>query len=271
MRSWISPKEAAEAMRRGRGKGIRVAVLDSGIERDHPRFANVKWADDIAIVQEGYQLGIEQGDGRDLFGHGTAVAGIIHQVAPEAEIGSFRVLGGSIESKTSIVLEGARQAIERGYHILNCSLGCTIAEHVLKYKSWVDEAYVRGVHVVAACNNHDFTRQEWPAFFSSVISVNMARCQRDGVIYYRPDSLVEFAAGGVDVEVPWLGRSSRRMTGSSFAAPRVAGMLACLLSEVPDLPPTEAKALLHRLALPWSRDLLTTEEENPGSSKITQG
>lgn len=262
MKPWVTPDEAAEAMRRGRGKGVRVAILDSGVERDHPMLRGVKWADDIAVVQEGYHLGIEPGDGRDLFGHGTAVAGIIHQAAPEAEIGSFRVLGGSIESKTSIVLEGARQAIELGYHVVNCSLGCTIAEHVLKYKSWVDEAYLRGVHVVAACNNHDFSRQEWPAHFTSVISVNMARCQRDDVIYYRPDSLVEFAAGGVDVEVPWLDGGVRRMTGSSFAAPRVTGMLACLLSEIPALTPIDAKALLHRLALPWSQDLLAGEPKN---------
>lgn len=269
MKPWVNPQDAAEAMRRGRGRGVRVAILDSGVERDHPMLANVKWGDDIAIVQEGYQLGVEPGDGRDLFGHGTAVAGIIHRFAPEAEIGSFRVLGGSIESKTTIVLEGARQALERGYHILNCSLGCTIQQHVLKYKSWVDEAYLRGVHVVAACNNHDFSRQEWPAFFSSVISVNMARCRRDGVIYYRPDSLVEFAAGAVDVDVPWIGGGMRKMTGSSFAAPRVAGMLACLLSEMPGLSPTDAKALLHRLALPWSRELL--EGSDPGDMPQAQG
>ena len=131
---------------------------------------------------------------------------------------------------------------------------------MLKYKSWVDEAYLRGVHVVAACNNQDFSRQEWPAFFSSVIAVNMARTERDGAIYYKPGSLVEFAAQGVDVEVPWKDATSKRVTGSSFAAPKVAGMLACLLSEAPDLPPLEAKALLHRLALPWTSELLAPNQ-----------
>lgn len=263
MRRWIDPKEAAEAIRRGTGKGVKIAILDSGVERDHPQLAGVRWADDVAVVQQGYQLKTEPGAGCDLFGHGTAVAGIIHRIAPEAEIGSFRVLGGSVEGKTRIVHEGARLAIERGYHILNCSLGCTIAEHVLKFKEWVDEAYLKGVHVVAACNNHDFSRQEWPAFFSSVIAVNMARCQRDGVIYYRRDSLVEFAAGGVNVEVPWIAGGQRRMTGSSFAAPRVAALLARLISEFPDLSTTDAKAILHRLALPWSRDLLDGSGEPP--------
>ena len=95
---------------------------------------------------------------------------------------------------------------------------------------------------------------------SSVIAVNMARTERDGAIYYKPGSLVEFAAQGVDVEVPWKDASSKRVTGSSFAAPKVAGMLACLLSEAPGLPPLEAKALLHRLALPWTRELLAPNQ-----------
>ena len=87
-----------------------------------------------------------------------------------------RVIGShteSLSSRTAIILEGARQAIDRGYHILNCSLGCGIPEHVLKYKTWVDEAFVQGVHVVAACNNVDFGRPEWPAFFTSVLAVNI--------------------------------------------------------------------------------------------------
>lgn len=251
----LSLDTAIDALQHGRGKGVRIAVLDTGIEKDHPNLSKVTWGDDIAIVEESLRLSEAPGEGVDLFGHGTAVAGIIHEIAPEAEIASFRVLGSSVDAKTSVVLRGALLAIERGYHILNCSLGCTIADHVLRYKHWVDEAYLKGVHVVAACNNQDFSRQEWPAFFSSVIAVNMARTERNGVIYYKPGSLVEFAAQGVDVEVPWLGGSTKRVTGSSFAAPKITGLLACLLSEFPNLPPLEAKALLHRLALPWTREL----------------
>src|SRR5205085_5626613 len=186
----------------------------SGIEITHPAFEGRPLCDDLAIVEDGCRLKVVPGEGRDLFGHGTAVAGIIHEVAPEAEIGSIRVLGESLSARTAIVLEGARQAIERGYHILNCSLGCSIPEHVLKYKSWVDEAYLRGVHVVAACNNHDFARPEWPGFFSSVLTVNMARTEQDGEIYYRPGQLVEFAARGIDVEVPWSGGLRKKVTGS---------------------------------------------------------
>ncbi|HEV7866376.1 MAG TPA: S8 family serine peptidase, partial [Chthoniobacteraceae bacterium] len=243
MNPWITPEEAWAAIQRGRGKGVRIAVLDSGIEADHPDLGGLELVDDIAVVEDGMKLKVVPGGGRDLFGHGTAVAGILRAAAPEAEIGSIRVLGESLSARTAIILEGARQAIERGYHILNCSLGCGVPEHVLKYKSWVDEAYLKGVHVVAACNNQDSGRPEWPGFFTSVITVNMARTEENGHVFYKPGHLVEFAARGVDVDVPWSGGGTKKVTGSSFAAPRVAGMLACLLSEVPRIPPLQAKAL----------------------------
>lgn len=252
MSRWISPEEAREAIQRGRGKRIRIALLDSGVEADHPALSSLHLADDIAIVQEGLKLKVVPGEGRDLYGHGTAVAGILNQAAPEAEIGSIRVLGESLSARTAIILEGARQAIERGYHIVNCSLGCGIPEHVLRYKNWVDEAYTKGVHVVAACNNQDSGRPEWPGFFTSVLTVNMARVEEPGEIYYRPGGLVELSARGVDVDVPWCGGSTKMVSGSSFAAPQVAGMLACLLSEIPDITPAQAKALFQRVARPWN-------------------
>lgn len=260
MKSWITPEEAWAAIQRGRGRGVRIAILDSGVEIDHPALGGVPLVDDIAIVEDGMRLVTVPGEGRDVFGHGTAVAGILRVAAPEAELGSIRVLGESLASRTAIILEGARQAIERGYHILNCSLGCGVPEHVLKYKSWVDEAYLRGVHVVAACNNQDSGRPEWPGFFTSVLTVNMARTDGNGELFYRPGHLVEFAARGVDVEVPWCGGATKKVTGSSFAAPRLAGMLACLLSEEPRIPPLQVKALFHRMAQPWTRAITGPNE-----------
>lgn len=262
MSRWISPEEALAAIQRGRGRGVRIAILDSGVEFAHPALAGMPVADDIAIVEDGTSLAVVPGEGRDLYGHGTAVAGILHAEAPEAEIGSIRVLGETLASRTAIILEGARQAIERGYHILNCSLGCSIPEHVLKYKSWVDEAYLRGIHVVAACNNEDFGRPEWPGFFTSVLTVNMARTDGNGDLYYRPGHLVEFAARGVNVDVPWCDGAMKKVTGSSFAAPRLAGMLACLLSVEPRLKPLEAKTLFHRLARPWTRAITGPNEHS---------
>jgi subtilisin family serine protease len=245
---WPSLENAGRFLAQGCGRGVKVAVLDSGIERNHPALAGLVLEDDLAVVDDGMQLQIVPGEGQDTFGHGTAVAAIIHQLAPEAAIGSFRVLGHHLRSRTMIIREAARLALERGYQILNCSFGCGRNDHVLYYKDWVDEAYLRGRHVVAACNNQDFTKREWPGHFPTVLTVNFADFQRREEFGFRRGHLVEFVARGQDIEVPWLGGVQKRVTGSSFAAPHVTGLLARLTSGLPALSPLQAKALMQELA-----------------------
>ena len=252
MAQWIGLEQAIRALAEGDGRGVKIAVLDSGVELSHPSLTGMRLADDLAIMPSGPKLRVVVGAGRDIFGHGTAVASVIKTLAPQAQIGSIRVLGSNNTSRTAIIQRAALEALDRGYQILNCSFGCAIQGQVLQYKFWVDDAYVKGVHVVAACNNEDFTKPEWPAYFPSVIAVNMARTSKDSIFYYRRGTLVEFAAMGVDVKVPWSGGSEKVVTGSSFAAPRVAALLARLLSVHPDITPLQAKAILHEIATPWT-------------------
>jgi hypothetical protein len=201
-------------------------------------------ADDVAVSSDGIRLQIQEGSGNDVFGHGTAVAGILLETAPEVIIGSFRALDGRNRSRSFIIAECARQAVSRGYHILNCSFGCRgLGKYVMEYKDWTDEAYTRGVHIVAACSNIHYTVREWPAHFPSVISVGVADCE-PGEIHYQPNAMVSLYAKGERVTVPWMGGSWRVETGSSFAAPRVTGLLARLLSRYPGLRPDLAKAFL---------------------------
>jgi subtilisin len=248
---WISPAEAADALRHGTGRGIRIAVLDSGVDWSHPALESARRADDVRLRAQDGQLTVEEADGHDVFGHGTAVAGIIHELAPDAEIGSFRVLDESNRARSEIICEGARLALDRGYDVLNCSFGARLREQVLMFKEWTDRAYLERRHVVAACNNEDFRRSEWPGDFTSVITVNMGRgVPGDAFFLNKPGSLVEFMALGVNVRLPWRDGQWVVTTGSSFAAPRVAALLARLLSIQPALPPGEAKSLLLRTARP---------------------
>ena len=253
MVNWIDLNQAERAIEKATGRGIKIAVLDSGVESSHPQLCPLSLVDDLAVIAEGNKLRVVAGGGRDTFGHGTAVAGVIRELAPEAMIGSIRVLGHDNTSRTKIIQRAAQEALDRGYNILNCSFGCAIESQVLQYKNWVDEAYLKGVHVVAACDNDDFTRTEWPAFFSSVIAVNMARTDNDRVFYYLRGTLAEFATKAVNVKVPWSGSAYKIVTGSSFAAPRLTALLARLISEYPRLAPLEAKAILHKLAVPWTK------------------
>jgi subtilisin family serine protease len=188
--------EARQALATGKGKGIKIAVIDSGVEAAHPGLKGLTLADDLAFELDanGTTIKAKPGQATDSFGHGTAVAGIIRDLAPEAEIGSFRVLSAELKGKSAVIAAGATQAIKLGYNILNCSLGCGKRDHVFAYKAWVDEAFVAGRHVVAACNNQYYAKEEWPAYFPTVCAVNFTREEERGPFYYRNKKMVSFAA-----------------------------------------------------------------------------
>jgi subtilisin family serine protease len=255
LKTWISLEQARSALAEGTGKGVRVAVLDSGIEISHPGLGKLKLADDLAFKSDGNTVHLEPGAGLDVNGHGTGIAGIIRALAPEARIGSFRVLRMGpydLTSKRDIIHRAALEAIDRGYRILNCSFGCRgEKEFIMEFKDWVDEAYIKGVHVISACSNSDFTQREWPAYFPTVVTVDKANLERADQFFYRPGSLVEFVAKGQYSDLLWLDGQRKSGFGTSFAAPVATALLARLLSVYPGLSPLAAKELLRLIAKPW--------------------
>lgn len=243
---WITPDEIQHALEHGDGRNVRIAILDSGVDATHPQLGGVELADDVSVVSEGGRISTkESGDG-DVFGHGTAVAGIIHQWAPAATLGSIRVLGHFKESRATVIREGIRQAALRGYHIVQCSFGAPARpQDAATYKAWIDALYLRGIHIVAAGSNTGFQTAEWPAHFPTVIGVGADPLGREG-LYLARGGLIEFAARGEEEAALWPGGGTRKLVGSSFAAPRVAAFLARILSMRPGLNPLIAKAaLLH--------------------------
>lgn len=241
------------ALQQGRGAGVGVAILDSGVECNHPALEGFSLSDDLAYtVGENGLIQSGPGEGLDVYGHGTAIASVIRRVAPEARIGSFRVLNANLGAKVALISAAVEDAIRLRYNILNCSFGCADAygRHLPTFKEWIDQAYLGGIHVVAACNNHNFEAVEWPGHFPTVLTCNMGRHKTDDVYYLRRN-LVEFVARGVDEHLPWNGGAFKVVSGSSYAAPIVSGLVARLLSRVPDADPLLVKSVLRRHAKPW--------------------
>jgi len=250
-KSWPSLEEAKEAARLGTGAGVRVAVIDSGIESDHPRLSGLTIRDSVGFEEDDGLVKMIEAGGRDTYGHGTAVAGIIHEVAPGAELGSFRVIDARSVSRTHLICAGVREAMNRGYQVLNCSFGCRgLAKFILPHKEWADEAWLRGAHIVAACSNSDTFETEWPSHFASVVGVDLADTSTDD-LFFRSDRLVSFSAKGENVEVAWIGGGVQVQTGTSFAAPRVSGIIARILSVFPDIPPAMMHTVLSSVSEPW--------------------
>lgn len=255
---WITPQQARDALRNGKGQGVKVAILDSGIDHTHPALASLRLAGRKTVIEGDLGPEVVDDGGGDLFGHGTAVAYLVHQTAPEAEIGSYKVFEtteGRCSGRAALLEAAVLDAIANGYHIINCSFGTPAKPVIYRYfKSWIDAAYLADIHVVTACNNLDYTQPEWPAHFPSVVAVNMGRV-RPGKFHYRAGQLVEFFAHGDKIRVPWLQHDWKKMTGSSYAAPVLAGLTARLLSCHPGLSAPLVKAVLREVAEPWSADV----------------
>jgi len=255
---WTTLTQARKALREGTGKGVRIAVLDSGLDDSHPALKPVSLIGKKAVVDGEMGPEVVEDTETDLFGHGTAVTYLLHQPSPEADIGSYKVFQnseGRCSGRAALLEAAVQDAIRSGYHIINCSFGTPARPVIFRYfKSWIDAAYLADVHVVTACNNVDYTRAEWPAHFPSVIAVNMGRV-RPGKFHYRPGQLVEFFAHGDKLRVPWLNHEWKKMTGSSYAARHLAGLTARLLSVHPGLSAPLLKAILRQVAEPWSADV----------------
>jgi subtilisin len=223
------------------GAGVRVCILDSGIEAGHPLVGPVQGAFAISVDDAGEAI-VSDDDSGDRCGHGTACAGVIRGLAPECELISVRVLGEGYKGSGKVLLAGLRWAIEQGYDVVNMSLSTTKRDFAALLHELADSAYFRRTVLVASA--HNMPVESYPWRFSSVISVGSHEEPDPFVYYYNPEPPVEFFARGLEVDVAWLEGSTLRCTGNSFATPHVSGLCALILSKHPRLPPFQLKSVL---------------------------
>jgi subtilisin family serine protease len=205
------------------------------------------WAEPVVDEHGAVHYNHEPHD--DLFGHGTACAGIIHRIAPEAEIYSIRVLGRTLSGRGATFLAGLRWAIEQGMDVVNLSLGTTRPEFAAPLHELADAAYFQRTALVTAANNLPVA--SYPSLFATVVSVACyASAPEDDPLafYCNPSPPVEFGAPGIDIRVAWLDGGMITATGNSFAAPHLTGVIALLRGKHPELTPAETKAVLRALA-----------------------
>jgi subtilisin len=223
------------------GAGVRVAILDSGIEAGHPVVGEVQEAYAVSVDAEG-NAEISEDEQGDRCGHGTACAGIVRSLAPDAELISIRVLGEGYTGSGRVMLAGLRWAIEQGFDVVNMSLSTTKKDLASLLHELADEAYFRRTLLVASA--HNMPVESYPWRFSSVISVGSHEADDPLVYYFNPEPPVEFFARGLEIDVAWLGGSTLRCTGNSFATPHISGICALILGKHPGLTPFQVKSIL---------------------------
>jgi subtilisin family serine protease len=263
-RDWnINAIGAPEAWAAGyTGSGVTVAIVDTGVDLDHPDLVTNLFVNPGEIAGNGidddgngyvddvhgYDFANRDADPDDVHGHGTHVAGSVAAanngfgatgVAPDATILPVKVLGDNGSGSSLDVAAGIRYAADLGAEIINLSLGGGYSSAI---ESAIAYAQSLGAFVVAASGNEYATMPGFPARFSSaydnVLSVG-AHDSADNVAAFSNDvggsGAVQVDAPGVNIFSTYVGGSYATMAGTSMATPHVAGLAALALSADPSL------------------------------------
>jgi subtilisin len=223
------------------GLNIQVAILDTGIDRDHPDLQDNILAG-ISFLYYSYPWMWNSGAYDDDHGHGTWCAGIVGAiendvgvkgVAPVVDIVAVKVLDSSGSGQVSDIVAGIEWCIDNCIDVISMSFGSTSYSSTLN--NACNEAYQNGIVLVSAAGNegdgnpstNDVT---YPAKFSTVIAVS-AIDESDAIASFSSDgSEVELSAPGVNIESTGLNGGYETHSGTSGACPHVAGTVALLIS-----------------------------------------
>jgi subtilisin len=225
----------------GTGSGVTVAVIDSGVEGGHPAVGGAL-RESVRIELSGADTAVVRDEAVDAVGHGTACAGIIHGLAPAAELVSIRVLGADNRGKGLAFAAGLDWAIARGASVVNLSLSSRSEALYATFHDLADRAYFANCLLVCAANN--VAVASYPSLFAAVVSVAAHDVRDPETWFYNPRPPVEFGAFGLDVDVAWRDGGRIVATGNSFAAPHIAGLAARIRAAHPAATPFEIKTIL---------------------------
>ena len=268
MAQWhLTVLNAAQAWENAKGKGVLVAVIDTGIDSGHADLSDAVISAETAIPADYYaeegMFPAEYQGGGDNLGHGTHVAGIIGArengvgctgIAPESSILSIKALeryGTQGKGRSSWVAAAVAMAVEEHVDIINLSVGGTVVRDELLYLS-IQRAVDAGIAVVCAAGNTNTPVLMYPAAYEETIAVSALKAQGDSVTfasgYSNSGDWIDFSAPGSSILSTIPGGYDTR-SGTSMACPMVSGALALLYSSDPLLTTKQAVSILRGSAL----------------------
>lgn len=240
-----------------KGASVKVAIIDTGIDVNHPEFSG-------RISPLSYNSCSKTNDLIDIQdknGHGTHVAGIIGAadnnigiigVAPEVEIVAVKAQCPSVTNGSFSdfdLINAINYVAKQKINVLNMSLGSQVKSGLVEQA--VADATSNGVIVVAAAGNNASSLPFYPASYNGVISVSALRYD-----IYDPSSIgrikpdysytnygdrIDFSAPGTDIYSTYLNGGYKSLSGTSMASPQVAGVVALVLAQNPSFNLTQVK------------------------------
>jgi subtilisin family serine protease len=227
------------------GTGVKVAIIDTGIDLDHPDLkANIK--DNVNIINS-------RKTGDDDHGHGTHVAGTVAAidneigvvgVAPQAELYAVKALDRKGSGFLSDVIAGLEWCIANDMQVVNMSLGTSV--EVQSLHDAVIAVNEAGIIQVASAGNEYGGPVGYPAAYDEVIAVSATDNTDTIADFSSVGPKVELAAPGVNIPSTWKGGDYKTISGTSMAAPHVTGTIALVL--VLAIDQTDVRAILEATA-----------------------
>jgi thermitase len=233
------------------GSGIKVAVIDTGVDTTHPAFQGRlvpqnEWHDFVSGDASPQEDGLPTDA---AFGHGTGVAGLIVQVAPKAQIMPLRVLDSNGQGNELNLVAAISWAITHRADVINLSLGSEKSSSAVN--NMIKAASRLGIVVVASAGNNAVHKSNFPAsnsknysnvlsVASSSVSVNSTGTNLAGLPYsfawawysnYGPD--ISVVAPGENLFTPFPGKAGKSWNGTSFSTALISGSMALRMAQRP--------------------------------------
>jgi subtilisin family serine protease len=223
----VSRVNAYNAWNYTQGDGVKVGVIDTGIDYNHP--------DLKPNYAGGYNIVKQNNDPMDDHGHGTHVAGTIAAVrdlkgvvgvAPKVKLYAVKVLDSNGSGQYSWIIDGIQWAVNNKMNVINMSLGGPSGSDALK--AAIDAAYKAGVVIVCAAGN-DSGPVNYPAKYDSAIAVSASDSSDKLASFSSRGAEIDFIAPGVSIYSTYKGGVYKTLSGTSMASPHMAGLAALVV------------------------------------------
>jgi subtilisin family serine protease len=222
------------------GKGVRIAVIDSGVHASHPHVGGV--SSGFGILDDGTVVE----DYLDRLGHGTAVTAAIREKAPDADIFVIKVFWSALATHIKSLTRGIEEAAARGAHVINLSLGTAEMQHRPRLELAVNAARKAGALVVAA--EEDAGMRWLPGSLADVVATKADwTCDRFAYTVSAVEGRRVLLTSPYPREIPGVPRE-RNVKGISFAVANATAFVARALQASPGSDIARVFETLHEAA-----------------------
>lgn len=235
------------------GKGVRVAIIDSGIDRSDPRLQGVEiegWF--IELGATGHAL--LKSDFEDQNGHGTEIAAAVHKIAPDATLVAVKIMGERLRTSAELMAAGIETSANNKCQVVNLSLGTPNMGKALLLRECVANAVDHGSVVLSAA--HPKGERAYPADLPETVGVAAhPECPIDKYYYFDPKRFGRKEWGVLSDKFLTHGfgltkdGEPGRFRGPGLATAYLSGYAACLAEALPGRTSHELLQALKRTAL----------------------